>query len=163
MFALIIPFGDIMNSILCYMMLVALVIRPNRAALIYAATAVGFNLAWSDAEPHEYFATAVLADLICMLAMSVFVITRKVLYMMGVCIASIVINLLGFVMWHTYQSPEWYVWSFGVLYTVAICIILKRDDSHVGGRDTRLHFYRITDNSDVDTSRRNFIKGDTTI
>lgn len=152
-----------MNSVLCWLMLVALVIRPNRAGLIYACIAIGFNIVWSDAEPYEYFTLAVLADLMCMMVLALFNITRKILYLMLICLVSILLNFFGFIMWYTYQSSEWYVWMFAVVYTIAICIILRKDDRHVGGRDARLYFRRIVHNSDADTSRGNFAKGDTTI
>lgn len=152
-----------MNSILCYLMLVALVIRPNRAMMIYVVGTLGFMLMWNDAEPYEYFTLAVLADLICMMFLALFNITRKILYMMGICIASIVCNLLGFIMWYTYQSPVWYVWSFTIIYTLALYIILRKDEAYVGGGNTRLHFHRANNRSDVGTSRGNLIKGGATV
>lgn len=152
-----------MNSTLCYLMVLAIMIRPNGAALIYAGVTIGFDLLWSDAEPYKYFTLAVFADLMCMLIMMLFNITRKILYLMLICVGSIVVNLFGFVMWYTYQSSEWYVWMFAVIYTVALCVILRKDEHHVGGRHSCLHFHGVGNRSDVDTSRGNFTKGDTTI
>lgn len=144
-------------------MLVALIVRPHRAMLCYVLVTLGFTLLWSDAPAETYFLLAVLADMFCVMLLSVFNTTRKILYMMTVCVASIIMNLFGFMMWYTYQSSDWYVWGFTVIYAAAICIILRGDDSHVGGRNAGLYFHRYGDRSDAGLHRGNFTEGNTTI
>lgn len=148
-----------MNDILYPLMLGALIVRPNIPALIYVFMLILLDQASGDTDGSAYFALAALADLLTVVLLSCFKVSRKIICLMLLCVGSIIINMVGYTMWYLYQPPTLYMWLFGMLYTAAILIILRKDGTDVGGRTT-LYFNRTGHHFNADSGRRNLTESD---
>ncbi len=83
---------------------------------------------FSDLEGIQYFGSAALFDLaIIMLLSGIRPVPKLVLYLQGICVASILTNLMGWVAWVLYLELDVYNDAMGVLYLCAIVALLHRD------------------------------------
>lgn len=130
----------------------ALLLRPHRASFVFVMVAALFNLLCGNLDGSLYFPLAALCDFAVTGLLFNFRMDRKVFEMMVLCAVSITLNLLGWVMWFTYQSPDLYVNLFGIFYIMAIALILRKDDKNAGG--IGLHIDYAVHHPDVNTSGR---------
>lgn len=138
-------------------MIFALILRPHRASFFFVAIASLFNVVCGNLDGSLYFPLAALCDFFVTGLLFNFRIDRKVFEMMLVSVISITLNLLGWVMWFTYQPPDIYVTLFGIYYIAVIALILRKDDKHVIRRvegDVRLYIDYAFHHPDVNTSGR---------
>jgi hypothetical protein len=113
-------------------------VQPNAprlfAALVFGGMTVAHDLAFAGCSGIEYYGSAALADLAIMIFISGISPTpRMVINLQWVCIASIVTNIMGWVMWLTYLSPVAYNYAYVLLYIIAFVVLTKKDNSDVGG------------------------------
>lgn len=118
-------------------LIAALLLRPHKASFIFVACATLFNILFGNLDGSIYFFAAALCDFVVTGLLFNLRISRKVLDVMLVSIVSLGLNLVGWILWYLYQPPDIYTGLFGILYTTAIVVILKKDGTDVGG--TTLH------------------------
>jgi len=126
------------TSVLLMMIAASCLIQPNAPRLFAAAVFAGLTLthefSLSHLEGLEYYGSAALVDLGIMIAMSGISPTpAMVINLQRICIASIVTNFLGWVMWLTYLPPIAYNYAYVFIYIVAFAVLIKRDKGDVGG------------------------------
>lgn len=69
-----------------------------------------------------------------------------------VSVASLSLNLLGWVMWYLYEPPDVYVFLFSLLYAMTTVLILRKDGTNVGG--TKFHIDYAYNHPHVDSGYR---------
>lgn len=120
-------------------LIAALIIRPHRASFLFVTVATVFNMVLGDIDGLYYFPLAALSDFIVTGLLFHFRIDRKVYEVMVMSVVSLALNLLGWLMYYTYQPPDLYVALFGIFYIMATVLILRKDDTNDGTGDTGFH------------------------
>ncbi len=138
-------------------LIAALIIRPHRASFLFVFASTMFNVVLGDVDGRYYFALAAFCDFIVTGLLFCLRIDRKVYEMMMVSVASLALNLLGWVMWFTYQPPDLYVTLFGIFYATVTVVILRKDDTNAGG--IGLHIDYAFHHPDVNAGGRLVKKG----
>ncbi len=92
-----------------------------------------------------YYGSAALCDLaIIVLTSGLRPVPAMVSRIHLICLASIIVNAVGWAMWAAYLPPTVYDAAFVLIYLVAVVAMLKKDSSDVmgghtpGGRRTRI-------------------------
>ena len=118
-------------------LVVAFLFQPNRVRLYVAGCFVG--LAWvhelflSDLDGIAYYGSAALFDLIVITVTSFIRPTPQIVPRIHVvCMASITINFIGWIMWWFYLPPAFYDAAFVAVYLSAVVAILWGDNADVG-------------------------------
>lgn len=111
-------------------------IQPNAprmyAALLFVGLTIFHELFFSHLYGILYYGSAALLDLgIIMLASGISPIPRMVITLNRICLASIVVNFAGWVIWSSYLPPMAYDLAFVVIYLWALITLIKRDGSDV--------------------------------
>ena len=132
-------------------LIAALIVRPSYPTFLFVASATLFQLVLGDADGSVYFLLAAFCDYMVAGLLYRFGQSRKSLDMMLISIVSIILNLTGWILWYFYLPPDVYVGLFGVLYTVAIITILRKDGEDVGG--TEIHIDYASHHSNADSGR----------
>lgn len=135
-------------------LIAALLIRPHKAAFTFVAVASLFNLACGNLDGSYYLPLAALCDFTVVGLLFNFRIDRKVFEMMVMSMISLTLNLVGWLLWFTYQAPDLYVNLFGVFYVVVIMLILRKDDAHDMAGDTGFYIDYASHHPDANTSGR---------
>lgn len=133
-------------------LIAALLIRPHRASFTFVFAATIFNMVLGDTDGYWYFPLAAFCDFIVTGLLFHFRIDRKVLDMMAVSVASLSLNLLGWVMWYLYEPPDVYVFLFSLLYAMTTVLILRKDGTNVGG--AKFHIDYACNHPHVDSGYR---------
>lgn len=115
----------------------ASVIQPNRqrlcVGLVFASTAVLSDLLLSPVGGFLYYiASSTAALAIIILTSSIRPITKLAVNLQKICLASIVLNFFGWVMWMLYMPPVMYNSLFIALYVCALLTLITRNKSDVG-------------------------------
>ena len=123
-----------------YGLLVVTVLQPNAQRMFAAAVFVGavwtHEMVLADLTGFAYYGSAAMFDLAVVVILSgISPIPAMVVRLQYVCAASIVLNLLGWTLWHFYFAPSAYNISFVVVYLIAITLMIKKDRGDVGGFD----------------------------
>lgn len=123
---------------LFYALTVVAFIQPNAprffAAVLFVSITLTHEIFLSHLDGLMYYGSAALLDLaIIVLTSGINPVPRMVLSLHRVCIASIVLNLAGWVLWFFYFPPLLYDLAFVTLYAWALWIFTKRDRADVGG------------------------------
>lgn len=134
-------------------LIAAILIRPHKATFTFVAVASLFNLVCGDLDGLYYFPLAALCDFTVTGLLFNFRIDRKVFEMMVMSVISLTLNLMGWLLWFTYQAPDFYVNLFGIFYIAVIVLILRKDDAYVAG-DTGFYIDYAVNHPDVNTSGR---------
>lgn len=123
-----------------FMMLIAAscLIQPNPprlfAAIVFSGLIIVHDLYFAAADGLKYYGSAALTALAIMTIISgISPPPPMVVKLQLVCIASIVINAVGWVMWLTYFPPLAYNNLMVIFYITALLVLTKRDDQDVGG------------------------------
>lgn len=123
---------------LIYALLVATLTQPNAPRLFAAVTFVGVillhELAFSSLDGLMYYGSAALLDLLIVVITSgINPVPKMVLSLQRLCLFSILLNLLGWVLWLLYLPPWPYDLAFVAVYAWALYILIRRDRADVGG------------------------------
>lgn len=123
---------------LFYALLIVAFIQPNAprffAAVSFVTVTLSHELLLSDLDGLKYYGSAALFDLaIIILTSGINPVPKMVLSLHKICIASILVNLLGWVIWFFYFPPLIYDLAFVVIYAWALYVFIKRDSLNVGG------------------------------
>lgn len=128
------------DSITCliYALVVVAFIQPTAprlfAAVSFTAIIALHEFLLSDLDGLQYYGSAALFDLlIIILTSGINPVPKMVLSLHKICIASILVNLLGWVLWFFYFPPLVYDAAFVCLYAWTLIVFIKRDKTHVGG------------------------------
>lgn len=127
--------------ILLTLLIIAICIRPSIAAIIFTVVTVGFSMLWDGLDGMLYYPAAALADFTVIILLSFFTVTPIIIRLFWLSILSVLFNAGGWLLWWAYMPPTVYNWCFGLLYTVAIIVILLRNDTD-GLRVIRLCIHR---------------------
>lgn len=128
-------------TILLTLLIIATCIRPSVAAIMFTVVTVGFSVLWDGLDGMLYYPAAALADFTVIILLSFFTVTPIIIRLFWLSILSVLFNAGGWLLWWAYMPPTVYNWCFGLLYTVAITVILLRNDTD-GLRFIRLCIYR---------------------
>lgn len=113
-------------------------IQPNAPRFFAAVTFVSVTflheLFLSHYDGLLYYGSAALFDLfIIVITSGIHPVPKMVLSLHKICIASILINLAGWVLWFFYFPPLVYDAAFVVLYVWALITLINRNGLDVGG------------------------------
>lgn len=128
-------------TILLTLLIVVTCIRPLIAAIMFTVVTVGFSMLWDGLDGMLYYPAAALADFTVIILLSFFTVTPIIIRLFWLSILSVLFNAGGWLLWWAYMPPTVYNWCFGLLYTVAIIVILLRNDTD-GLRVIRLCIHR---------------------
>lgn len=121
-------------------LIAALLVKPHKASFVFVAVATMFEIVCGNQDGFFYFPLAALCDFLVTGLLFNLRIDRKVIDMMMVSVASLALNLAGWVAWYLYEPPDLYVTSFGILYMVTIAVMLKKDGADVGGTELYIDY-----------------------
>lgn len=129
--------GDAITYLI-YALIVVAFIQPNAprlfAAVLFMAVITLHEFLLSDLDGLQYYGSAALFDLlIIILTSGINPVPKMVLSLHRICIASILVNLLGWVLWFFYFPPLVYDAAFACLYAWTLIIFIIRDGVNVGG------------------------------
>lgn len=111
-------------------------IRQRNAPRLYAALAyllvnTSCEFFFADTDVY-YYGIAAMADLlIIILTGQIKHMPKMVINLHRLCLASIVGNGIGWIMWYSYMPPDLYNYFFVALYIWAIFILCERDHAGV--------------------------------
>ena len=113
-------------------------IQPNAprffAAVAFVSITLLHELFLSDYDGLLYYGSAALFDLaIIILTSGINPVPKMVLSLHKICVASILVNLLGWVIWFFYFPPLIYDAAFVALYVWALITLINRSGLDVGG------------------------------
>lgn len=128
-------------TILLTLLIIVTCIRPSIAAIMFVVVTVGFSVLWDGLDGMLYYPAAALADFTVIILLSFFTVTPIIIRLFWLSILSVLFNAGGWLLWWAYMPPTVYNWCFGLLYTVAIIVILLRNDTD-GLRFIRLCIHR---------------------
>ncbi len=87
-----------------------------------------------------YYASAVVADFVALIALCSIRPVSDIVYGLAfVCVASIVVNIVGYVAWWFYFPPWLYDAAFVLIYSAALVVVVKGGFNGMGGRPVRWH------------------------
>lgn len=129
--------AEIITILLITMCIVAL-IQPNMSrlfgAVIFAGLTMVHDIFLSDLDGLAYYGSAALTDsAIIMLTSGIFPIPVMVVRLHYICLISILVNAIGWVMWMAYLSPIVYNMTFMLIYFCVIITMIRKDTSDVRG------------------------------
>lgn len=142
----------ILNIILATIALVVFT-QPNAgrtlAACIFGGATILYGGASGGLTGAEYYIGAAMVDLaIIVLLSGIYPAPRLVERLQWVCVASILLNFIGWVAWFFYIPPDAYNAAFIGLYIYAIYALLKKDKGDaMGGGAVHSWFTRFRSDS----------------
>lgn len=112
--------------------------QPNAprffAAILFMSIAMAHELFLADLTGLQYYGSAALFDLlIIVLTSGISPIPKMVLSIHKICIASMLINAVGWTLWLLYFPPIAYSIAFLCLSVWTLAVFTKRDKADVGG------------------------------
>jgi uncharacterized membrane protein YjdF len=128
------------TTVLIVILVLVSLMQPNRArlyaALCFSGLTALHDIAFSSLNGVGYYGSAALLDLaIILITSGINPVPRVVILLHFICMASILINFLGWTLWFFYLPPTAYNIVFILLYVTAIGVLLGRDGSDVGDRE----------------------------
>ena len=114
-------------------LIASVIVRPRGASFLFVMVATLFQELCGNLDGSIYFFLAAFCDFIVAGILCRFGTSRKSLDMMLISIVSMLINLIGWLLWFFYQPLDVYVAMFTMLYCAAILTILKKDGDDAGG------------------------------
>lgn len=126
-----------MVTALLALIIAASVIQPNRhrlfAGLVYSWLLVANDMMLFEKEGFAYYGVSALFDLATIIIISCAVkVSSMAITIQKICLASICLNFLGWVMWTLYMPPVVYNSLYVVLYVCALLTLIKRNKTDVG-------------------------------
>jgi len=125
-------------SYLLFAILLASVCQPSAERIFAAVVFITFTLVHevtlSSTTGFTYYGTAALFNLLTILFTSgINPLPKMVLTLHRICLAAILVNAAGWVMWFLYMSPAAYNALFFALYVWVIITLIHRTGLNVGG------------------------------
>lgn len=113
-------------------------IQPNAPRLLAVVAFVGLTIAHdalaSGIDGFWYYGSAAILDVgIIILTSGIRPLPRMVVTLHRICMASVMMNFLGWLMWFFYLPPTLYDFAFLMLYSCALITFIKKDHADVGG------------------------------
>lgn len=113
-------------------------IQPNAqrlfAALVFAGGALSHDVLFSGHGGLLYYGSAALFDLgVLMLISGIRPITKTIAQLHVICLASVLVNFAGWVIWWLYLPPAAYNLAFVTIYCWALVTLTRRNGADVGG------------------------------
>lgn len=123
---------------LLYALIVAAVLQPNAprffAAVLFMSIAMVHELFLSNLTGLQYYGSSALFDLlIIVLTSGITPVPKMVLSIHKICIASMLINAMGWALWLLYFPPLAYNVAFLCLSAWTLAVFTKEDKADVGG------------------------------
>ena len=107
------------------------------AACIFGGATIFYGSVSGGLAGAEYYVGAAMVDLaIIVLLSGIYPAPRLVERLQAVCVASILLNFVGWMLWFFYVSPSAYDSAFIGLYIYAVYALLKKDRDDVMGGGT---------------------------
>jgi hypothetical protein len=124
-------------SILIFIIGALAILQPTparqKAALVFAGLTLLHEIVFKNLDGLWYYGSAAFVD------MAIISITANLKYtprlirdLHRVCLASIILNASGWIMWMLYLSPVSYNVSFIFLYAWSVIVLLRRDRQYAG-------------------------------
>ena len=111
------------------------VLQPSlnrfKAAVLFSGITATHCVFLGDTGGMLYYLSAAYFDLATIAIISI-VDDSFVLKLQRVCIFSIVVNLIGWVLWFFYQPPTYYNSLFYVVYAGSVIVLMTRENVGVG-------------------------------
>jgi len=126
------------TTVLLTIIALTVLIQPNAPRLFAALLFVGLTLIheffMSDLDGLAYYGSAALLDLgIIILTSGITPVPKMVIDLHRICMVSILINFIGWLIWLAYLPPAAYDSAFVILYLWAVYILINKDSADVGG------------------------------
>ena len=100
------------------------------AACIYSMLNMAHIVMFYNMGGPYYYLSAGIFDLLIILWIgSISKVVSTSLRIQRICIAEILVNYFGFVLWANYHEPYWYNMAFIVLHALTIIVLLMKDAS----------------------------------
>ena len=117
---------------------VTVFLQPNAprlfAAFIFAGLTLCHDIFLSHFDGLLYYGSAALLDLaIIILTSGIAPVPQMVISLHRICMASIAMNFIGWFIWFMYLPPVVYDSAFMFIYAWTLIILIKRNDTDVGG------------------------------
>ena len=145
-----------MTTALLALIAIASVIQPNRqrlfAGLVYSGLLIVNELLLFNETGLTYYAGSALLDLAAIIIIShAAKVSSMAVNLQKICLASIILNFFGWVMWMLYMPPVMYNSLFIALYVCALLTLITRNKSDVGEYklDNRNFGFRTNYNSSI--------------
>jgi len=127
-----------MLEFLFVLMVIALLWQDSRSGFFAAAAYVTITLlhdqVFGDLTGWLYYFTATYFDLgVILLLAGIQGVSKMILRLQLISIASMVMNLAGWLMYEAYYPPDLYNMGFIVIYVLAVITIFNRDRDNVAG------------------------------
>lgn len=128
---------DILPLLLAAVIIVAL-FQPTDERLfagsMFAITSAIHYIAFYNIDGIAYYGSAALTDLaVIFLTIRLRIISKTIEHLQNICVVSILLNGIGWVVWMLYLPPDVYNTSFIILYSAAIITLLRKDESDADG------------------------------
>lgn len=113
------------------------VIQPSAprlySAVIFTALTIAHDLFFRHAVDLNYYLSAALVDLLIVALTSTVIPAPKMLQSLHkICLFSVILNLIGWIMYMLYLEPAAYDAAFTLIYVYAIWVMFKKDRCDVG-------------------------------
>lgn len=105
--------------------IVALLTRHSYA-MLFVGMALCHDAFFGEADGLTYYVTAGIADYVTIL------LIKRTTFIQLVVISSLILNLIGFLLWFFYLEPTIYNECFILLYIVTIVLTIKNKDNRDG-------------------------------
>lgn len=124
-------------DILLWSLVAAVLLQPTEArvyaAALFAGPAVLHSLFLGHLDGLAYYGSAAVVDLAVLWAVGRIALpSATTIAIQRICLASIVLNAMGWGLWAAYLPPTVYNAAFVMLYTLALIILLQKDRADVG-------------------------------
>lgn len=117
-------------------------------AFLFAGLSALHHVILYNVDGIAYYGSAALIDFaVVMFSVRLRILSDAIMLLQNLCVASILVNAMGWVAWMLYAPPSAYNATMLLLYATAIIILLKRDARHdhgnnaVGLGDNHIHSF----------------------
>jgi len=113
------------------------------AAVVFVSVAWTHEIYFTHLEGFAYHGSAAAADLAIIAALRLLIEpSRVVLILARICLVSMVLNLVGWLMWHAYLPPEPYNAAMLCVFIWALLILTSRDEQDAMGGGLTVDWWR---------------------
>ena len=131
---------ETISILICILLLVALMQTTSErlyAGTLFALLAGVHHLAFYTTDGIAYYGSAALVDMsVVFFTLRLRNISSAIRSIQDICIASILLNAIGWIMWMLYMPPHAYNAMFIALYSWAIITLLRKDATDDYGDST---------------------------
>lgn len=121
------------DALFVTLFIVALLTRHS-ATMLFVGLSIAHELLFGHYDNERYYLTAAIFDY------AIILLIKRTTFIQLVAFSSIILNLLGFILWFFYYEPNLYNNSFGLLYSITIILTIKGDtNGDVGHNHTNIN------------------------